>query len=124
VNLEDILAERDACGVGFIASLKNEASYKIVKDALKSLGCMEHRGGCLADNDSGDGAGLMTRIPWELFDKWFKEQGLPLPDRTNTAVGMVFLPTDADSRAAAKSGNYRHCSGSWRGMLLRLYCVD
>lgn len=103
VNLEDILAERDACGVGFIASLKNEASHKIVKDALKSLGCMEHRGGCLADNDSGDGAGLMTRIPWELFDKWFKEQGLPLPDRTNTAVGMVFLPTDSDSRAAAKA---------------------
>lgn len=105
MNLEDILAERDACGVGFIASLKNEASHKIVKDALKSLGCMEHRGGCLADNDSGDGAGLMTRIPWELFDKWFKEQGLPLPDRTNTAVGMVFLPTDSDSRAAAKAGN-------------------
>lgn len=104
MNLEDILAERDACGVGFIASLKNEASHKIVKDALKSLGCMEHRGGCLADNDSGDGAGIMTRIPWELFDQWFKEQGLPLPDKAKTAVGMVFLPTDSDSRAAAKAG--------------------
>lgn len=28
---------------------------------------MEHRGGCSADNDSGDGAGLMTQVPWKLF---------------------------------------------------------
>ena len=35
--------------------------------ALTSLGCMEHRGACSADNDSGDGAGLMTQIPWDLF---------------------------------------------------------
>ncbi len=30
---------------------------------------MEHRGGCSADNDSGDGAGVMTNIPWGLFNK-------------------------------------------------------
>ena len=28
---------------------------------------MEHRGACSADNISGDGAGIMTQIPWELF---------------------------------------------------------
>lgn len=32
-----------------------------------ALGCMEHRGACSSDNVSGDGAGLMTKIPWELF---------------------------------------------------------
>ncbi|KAI3472270.1 hypothetical protein Pfo_029758 [Paulownia fortunei] len=62
-NLEDIISERGACGVGFIANLDNKSSHEIVKDALTALGCMEHRGGCGADNDSGDGSGLMTSIP-------------------------------------------------------------
>lgn len=106
-NLEDILAERDACGVGYIASLRNEASHKIVKDALTSLGCMEHRGGCGADNDSGDGAGVMTSIPWGLIKKWFKEQGLPEFDETHSGVGQVFLPRDETAAAAAKAGMVR-----------------
>ena len=29
---------------------------------------MEHRGACSADNDSGDGSGIMTQIPWELIE--------------------------------------------------------
>ena len=37
--------------------------------ALVALGCMEHRGACSADDVSGDGAGLMTRIPWALFNE-------------------------------------------------------
>ena len=28
---------------------------------------MEHRGACSADNDSGDGAGIMSHIPWKLI---------------------------------------------------------
>jgi glutamate synthase domain-containing protein 1 len=76
VNLEDIIAERDACGVGFIASLKNEGSHSIVEAALTALGCMEHRGGCGADSDSGDGAGLMTKIPWQLLNRWFQDESL------------------------------------------------
>ena len=35
--------------------------------AVTALGCMEHRGACSADNISGDGAGIMTQIPWDLF---------------------------------------------------------
>lgn len=102
-NLEDILAERDACGVGYIASLRNESSHKIVRDALTSLGCMEHRGGCGADNDSGDGAGVMTSIPWGLFKKWLKEQGLPDVDESHCGVGQVFLPRDEGLAASAKA---------------------
>lgn len=93
-NLEDILAERGACGVGFIANLDNKPSHQIVKDALVALGCMEHRGGCGADNDSGDGSGVMTSIPWDLFDSWANEQGLGPFDRLHTSVGMIFLPQD------------------------------
>lgn len=104
VNLEDILAERGACGVGFIASLRNNPSHSIIQDALTALSCMEHRGGCGADNDSGDGAGIMTRIPWSLLNEWVNEQGLPSLDEANTGVGMVFLPKEEQDIHAAKAG--------------------
>ncbi|CAI9099640.1 OLC1v1036493C2 [Oldenlandia corymbosa var. corymbosa] len=101
-NLEDIIAERGACGVGFIANLENKASHGIIKDALNALGCMEHRGGCGADNDSGDGSGLMTSIPWEFFNDWAEKQGLAALDTLHTGVGMVFLPKDDDQMKEAK----------------------
>ncbi|XP_006658062.2 ferredoxin-dependent glutamate synthase, chloroplastic [Oryza brachyantha] len=102
-DLNDILSERGACGVGFVANLKNEPSFNIVRDALVALGCMEHRGGCGADNDSGDGSGLMSGIPWDLFDDWANKQGLAPLDRKNTGVGMVFLPQDENSMEEAKA---------------------
>ncbi|XP_019437056.1 PREDICTED: ferredoxin-dependent glutamate synthase, chloroplastic [Lupinus angustifolius] len=101
-NLEDILSERGACGVGFIANLENKASHEIVKDALNALGCMEHRGGCGADNDSGDGSGLMTAIPWDLFDNWASKQGIASFDKLHTGVGMVFLPKEVELLNEAK----------------------
>ncbi|PAN15256.1 hypothetical protein PAHAL_2G475300 [Panicum hallii] len=102
-DLNDILSERGACGVGFVANLKNVPSFNIVRDALTALGCMEHRGGCGADNDSGDGSGLMSGIPWDLFDDWANKQGLAPFDRKNTGVGMVFLPQDEKSMEEAKA---------------------
>lgn len=102
--MEDILSERGACGVGFVANLENKASYQIIKDALTALGCMEHRGGCGADNDSGDGSGLMTSIPWDLFDIWASDQGLPSFDKAHTGVGMLFLPNDHTLMEEAKTG--------------------
>ncbi|RDX63735.1 Ferredoxin-dependent glutamate synthase 2, chloroplastic, partial [Mucuna pruriens] len=104
-NLEDIISERGACGVGFIANLENKASHEIVKDALNALSCMEHRGGCGADNDSGDGSGLMTAIPWDLFDNWANKQGIASFDKSHTGVGMIFLPKDAQLHNEAKKGN-------------------
>ncbi|KAL6657438.1 hypothetical protein ACP70R_005218 [Stipagrostis hirtigluma subsp. patula] len=102
-DLNEILSERGACGVGFVANLKNKPSFNIVRDALTALGCMEHRGGCGADNDSGDGSGLMSGIPWDLFDDWASKQGLAPLVRTNTGVGMVFLPQDEKSMEEAKA---------------------
>lgn len=86
-----LVAERDACGVGFIADKHGRASHTIISNTLKALTCMEHRGGCSADQDSGDGAGIMTAIPWDLLKKDFPEI-----DPEHTAVGMFFLPQDHD----------------------------
>lgn len=102
--MDDILSERGACGVGFIANLENKGSREIVEDALTALGCMEHRGGCGADNDSGDGSGVMTSIPWELFNNWANEQGIGALDQSHTGVGMIFLPKDDDLMKQAQTG--------------------
>ncbi|OWY66655.1 glutamate synthase large subunit [cyanobacterium TDX16] len=87
-----LVEERDACGVGLIAQQQNIPSHGIVSAALKALGCLEHRGGCSADNDSGDGSGILSAIPWELFHTWMKEQNIAIPPQERTGIGMVFLP--------------------------------
>ncbi|MGQ4648610.1 glutamate synthase-related protein [Lyngbya aestuarii] len=90
-----LVEERDACGVGFIASRIGTATHKLIEQALSALDCLEHRGGCSADQDSGDGAGLMTAIPWKLFDPWFAQLNINRPPTDQLGVGMVFFPQDA-----------------------------
>jgi glutamate synthase (ferredoxin) len=95
--------EKDACGVGFIAHRQNHASHEIILKALAALSCLEHRGGCSADRDSGDGAGILTAIPWELFQQDFARQGIQLPINSNLAVGMIFLPPNPQAAQQAKA---------------------
>ncbi len=91
-----LVEERDACGVGFIASQRGKPSHKLIEQALSALSCLEHRGGCSADKDSGDGSGLLTAIPWELFKPWFAELNIEMPPTEQLAVGMVFLPQETN----------------------------
>lgn len=97
-----LVEERDACGVGFIAYQNGRQSNKLVQQALKALGCMEHRGGCSADRDSGDGAGVMTSLPLKLFGTWFATHNIPQPQSENWGVGMMFLPQDKDKARESK----------------------
>ncbi|MBD1862982.1 MULTISPECIES: glutamate synthase large subunit [Trichocoleus] len=97
-----LVEERDACGVGFIADLQGRATHSLVAKALSALECLEHRGGCSADQDSGDGAGLMTAIPWELLQQSLTEMGAPAAAPERTGVGMLFLPQDASVAAKAR----------------------
>jgi glutamate synthase (ferredoxin) len=90
-----LVEERDACGVGFLAHKESQASHKLVEQGLIALGCMEHRGGCSADRDSGDGAGIMTALPHRLLQSWFTENNLTMPHKEQWGVGMVFLPQDS-----------------------------
>jgi glutamate synthase (ferredoxin) len=97
-----LVEERDACGVGFIVDRQGRLSHDLLRKALIALTCMEHRGGCSADYDSGDGAGLMTSMPWDLLNQWFTGQGLEMPATEHLGVGMVFLPADRSAAAIAR----------------------
>uniref|UniRef100_UPI0037BFE4ED glutamate synthase central domain-containing protein n=1 Tax=Chamaesiphon sp. VAR_48_metabat_403 TaxID=2964700 RepID=UPI0037BFE4ED len=100
-----LVEERDACGVGFIACPAGDTSHKLIQQTLTALTCMEHRGGCSADRDSGDGAGILTQIPWDVLLESLRYRKTDIyngVDRSQMAVGMIFLPQDADKRAVAK----------------------
>ena len=77
--------------------LTEYGTNKVVKDGLSALTCMEHRGGCGGDSVSGDGAGVMTEIPWKIF-KDFTSESCPRP-----GVGQVFMPRDETRRNAVKA---------------------
>ncbi|MFT6871157.1 MAG: glutamate synthase domain-containing protein 2/glutamate synthase domain-containing protein 1 [Roseivirga sp.] len=84
--------EKDACGIGFIAQIQNISSHKIVKDALKMLHRMEHRGGVAADDKTGDGAGVLTQIPHDYLKKLALKEGVKLPKAGKYGIGMTFIP--------------------------------
>ncbi|WP_044639933.1 glutamate synthase large subunit [Risungbinella massiliensis] len=84
--------EHDACGIGFVANLKREASHEIVKQAIHMLRQLDHRGG--VNNGVGDGAGILVQIPHSYFQNACNNLGFSLPEPGRYAVGMVFLPSD------------------------------
>ena len=47
-GLYDPANEKDSCGVGFVAHIKGKRSHGVIRDAVKMLDCMDHRGayGC------------------------------------------------------------------------------
>eukprot|EP00912_Choanoflagellata_sp_UC4_P000626 UC4_evm1s387 len=53
VGLYDPSLERDACGVGLIASLSSRREHSIVENALEMLERMDHRGACGCNANDG-----------------------------------------------------------------------
>ncbi len=86
-----IMGEKDACGVGFVANIECKESNWILKQSLKGLSCMEHRGGCGGDSDSGDGAGILCSIPWTFIDK---KLNLVTEPNEKRGLGMIFMPNN------------------------------
>ena len=91
-GLYDPEYEHDACGVGFVCNLGGIASHLIVEQGLTLLENMEHRGAAGADAGSGDGAGIMVRIP----DGFLRASvDFALPPAGCYGLGMAFLPLEA-----------------------------
>ena len=90
-GLYDPSMEHDACGIGFIANINGEKNHGILEDALTLLKRLDHRGARGADEDTGDGAGVMAQIPHEYFNRECQVLGFALPAEGEYAVGMVFM---------------------------------
>ncbi len=101
-GLYDPRFEHDACGIGFVARLSGAPSHSILHQALTAVGNMVHRGAVAADGKSGDGAGVMTQIPRQFFARELELRNIRYPVDA-LAVGMIFLPRDAERREQART---------------------
>jgi len=93
----DIAAERDACGVGFVADVQGRQSHAVLAQALTAVANLSHRGAVAADTKTGDGAGVLTQVPYALLRR---DLGIRERDE-DIGVGMLFLPLDAKARDQA-----------------------
>jgi glutamate synthase (NADPH) large chain len=102
-GLYDPSFEKDACGVGFIADMKNRKSHAIVQQGLQILHNLDHRGAVGADPKLGDGCGILVQIPHRFFSEECAKLGISLPEPGCYAIGHFFLPRDPEIRALCES---------------------
>ena len=97
-GLYDPQNEHDACGVAFVATLTGQASNDIVVKGMTALRNLDHRGAVGAEENTGDGAGILMQTP----DRFLREvAGVDLPPAGEYAAGMAFLPlAEAEAEAA------------------------
>ncbi|WP_213183535.1 glutamate synthase large subunit [Desulfosarcina cetonica] len=95
--------EHDSCGVGMICDLHNRKSHGLIRDALKILTHLTHRGACGCDETTGDGAGILMQKPHGFLEKAAWEAHIHLPDEPDYAAGLVFLPHATAPREAAEN---------------------
>ncbi|WP_246173573.1 glutamate synthase large subunit [Limnoglobus roseus] len=94
--------ERDACGVGFVADLRNRKSHAIVEDGLQLLRNLQHRGACGCDQDTGDGAGILIQLPDLFLRDAAGKLKITLPAIGSYGVAFAMLPVDDAAREACK----------------------
>lgn len=98
--LYDPSFEHDACGVGFIAARDRVPSFRITSLAVECLVRLDHRGAKAADG-TGDGAGILTRIPHRLLAREIGYLGAEAPEPGRLGVVMTFLPSEAPEEGRA-----------------------
>ena len=89
--------EVDSCGVAMIATLRGRPGHDIIEHALTALRNLEHRGAVGAEEETGDGTGLMLQLP----DQFLREvSGIDLPPQGAYAAGIAFVPRDPAGRCS------------------------
>jgi glutamate synthase (NADPH/NADH) large chain len=94
-GLADPNDHRANCGVGVVMNLDGDRSHGTVADGVELLGNLEHRGTTGADENTGDGAGILLQTPHEFFEEEIED----LPPAGEYAVGSVFMPPDDEATA-------------------------
>ncbi len=86
-----------------MANIKGLHSHSIIDDAYTVLRSMDHRGACGADENSGDGAGILTALPHQFLQRVVEEEiGTHLPETGGYGAGTIFLPQVAEERERCK----------------------
>jgi len=78
--------------------LDDGGSHDVVADGVELLENLEHRGTTGAEENTGDGAGVMLQTPREFFSAVVDVE---LPDRY--AVGSIFFPKEGSAQSKLKN---------------------
>ena len=98
-GLYDPAQEHDACGVAMVATLNKVATHDIVEKALTALRNLEHRGASGAEPDSGDGAGILIRVPDSFYQAVTE---FVLPASGAYATGIAFVEQGVEVKSAVE----------------------
>ncbi len=79
-GLYDPQFDHDACGVGVVADFNGRKSHEIIRNAIRVLINLEHRGAKGCDPETGDGAGILIQMTQELFRRQCSYEGISLPE--------------------------------------------
>ncbi|MBX3011796.1 MAG: glutamate synthase large subunit [Caldilineaceae bacterium] len=90
-GLYDPRFEHDACGIGFVAHIEGRRSHRVLQMGLEALANHAHRGAVADDRKTGDGAGILTQLPYEFFNRELQRIGCDLPPVGDLAVGQLYL---------------------------------
>src|SRR5205807_3751429 len=102
-GLYDPAFEKDACGLGFVASLKQGPSHAVVSQALEILANLTHRGAAGCDPCTGDGAGILLEIPHALYAAERSSRGPSTPAPGDYAIATCFLSRSPSRRRSQEA---------------------
>jgi len=99
-------AEHDACALILSIRKRGEGTYGTLKRALGALAHMGHRTGFV--DGEGDGAGIQTDIPRQIWAKTLSKNGLRSSLATDPRfwVGHCFIPQGEDVQAITNQINH------------------
>ena len=83
--------EHDSCGVGFVTNIKGIKTHDIIRNGIKILGNMDHRGATGSDPKTGDGAGILIQVPDKFLRNRCEEIDIELPAVGDYGVGLFFI---------------------------------
>lgn len=95
-GLYDPSRDHASCGVGVLVDLSGKRSHSIVEDAMVMLENLDHRGARGAEENAGDGAGIMIQKPHAFF----RDRIPNLGDATSYGVAQIFFPQSEACRPA------------------------
>ncbi len=104
-GLYDPEYEHDCCGVGFVANIKGVRCREIIDDADRILRHLIHRGATGCEANTGDGAGMLTGLPYEFLAKSRRcRLGRDAPQTRLLRRGQHF-PADQRPRTSGLQGD-------------------
>ncbi|WP_135661963.1 glutamate synthase large subunit [Halorhabdus rudnickae] len=91
-GLTDGSTQKSNCGVGVLLNLDGEKEHGIVSEGLSLLENLDHRGARGAEENTGDGAGILIQKPHAFFSE--EVDALAGYDFDDYGVGQVFFPRE------------------------------